>query len=218
MTANEKFFLYKFFGGAEMNAVKRFAAFIAANKGKIALIATGHGGLSIISWIYDNPLYITVIALLGPFVGGMLMTVGSLVICLGLVLFYNRKGVDWLGVGAIDSIRKLSLRYAEKLAEWRVDSMVGKMLLVFFYLPIRLILFFARLVNHKFWGDIVAFVLLSIFEDPFITTAYLRHGYYGPMKTKDWVVFFGSVLLSNGYWVLRAMFVIEIAKAVWKFS
>jgi len=201
-----------------MKAVKKFAAFIAAHKKKIALIATGQGVLSIINWLYDNPLYITVIAYFGPVVGGAIITAGSIVICLGLILFYNKKGVDWLGVGALDAVRELSLHHAKKLLAWRADSIIGKMMFFIFYLPIWLLFAVAHLVNHKVWGDATAFVLLSIFEDPFITTAYLRHGNYGPMKIRDWSIFFGSVILSNGYWIFRTTVVIEVAKAIWKLA
>ncbi|MDD2766264.1 MAG: hypothetical protein PHH40_00685 [Candidatus Moranbacteria bacterium] len=200
-----------------MKVMKKFVAFMATHKEQIALIATGQGVMSVINWLYDNPLYIGVIAYFGPVVGGAMMTAGSLVICLGLILFYNKKGVDWLGVGALDAVKEISLEYAKKLVEWRSDSIFGKIAYFVFYLPIQLIFILAHLVNHKVWGGVVAFVLLSIFTDPFVTTAYSRHGNYGPMKVRDWVVFFGSVVLSNGYWIFRTTVVIEVAKAIWKF-
>jgi len=200
-----------------MKVIRKFVAFIATHKDQIALIATGQGIMSVINWIYDNPLYIGVIAYLGPVVGGAVMTAGSLVICLGLILFYNKKGVDWLGVGALDAVREIALHYAKKLMGWRADSIIGKVMFFIFYLPIRLLFVIAHFANHKVWGDAVAFVLLSIFEDPFITTAYLRHGNYGKMKIRDWSIFFGSVVLSNGYWIFRTTVVIEVAKTIWKF-
>lgn len=200
-----------------MKVMKKLVAFIRANKEKSVLIATGQGAWIVISWIYDNPLYIAAIAWLGPFIGGAIMTVGSLLICLGILLIYNHRGVDWLGVGVVDSVKELMLHYTEQLSAWRADSGFGRILFVLFYLPIRLLLSLARLINHKVVGEAVAFVLLSVFQDPFITTAYLRHGHYGRMKMKDWLVFFASVLLSNGYWIFRTTLVIVIAKAIWKF-
>lgn len=199
-----------------INAARGVAAFIAAKRKEIATVALGQSIWTLIGWFYNNPLYIAAIAIYGPLAGGALMTCGSLVICLGMVIWYNRHGVDWLGVGAVDAIRKLALRYAEKLAAWRASSFGGLLLFVVFYLPIRLLLVLARLANHAAWGDATAFVLLSIFEDPFTTTVYLRHGYYGPMTRRDWSIFIGSMLLSNGYWILRTTVVIELALAIWR--
>jgi len=199
-----------------MSTARTIAAFIAARRKEIATVAIGQSIWTLIGWFYNNPLYIAAIAIYGPLAGGALMTLGSLVICLGMILWYNKHGVDWLGVGAVDAIRKLVLHYAEKLAAWRSDSLFGLLLFAVFYLPIRLLLGVARLANHPTWGDATAFVLLSIFEDPFTTTAYLRHGDYGPMTKRDWSIFAGSMLLSNGYWILRTTVVIELALAIWR--
>jgi hypothetical protein len=198
------------------SVAKKFAAFIVAKKDRIKTIATGYGLYSFASWFYDNPLYIAVIAIYGAVVGGIIMTLGSFVISYGLILWYNYRKVDWLGVDAVDSFRELLLHYAKKLAEWRADKIFGKILFVLFFLPIRILLVVGHLANHKKWGDAVAFVLLSIFEDPFVTTAYLRHGNYGQMKQHDWMIFIGSTILCNGYWILRTVVVIEVFKAVWE--
>jgi len=198
-----------------MNPARTVGAFIATKRKEIATVAIGQGIWTLISWIYNNPLYIAAIAIYGPVAGGALMTLGSLFICIGMILWYNKRGVDWLGVGAVDAIKGLTLHYAEKLAQWRADSALGLLLFIVFYLPIRLLLVVARLANHPTWGDTTAFVLLSIFEDPFTTTAYLRHGYYGPMTRRHWGIFAGSMLLSNGYWILRTTVVIELALAIW---
>lgn len=198
-----------------MDALRQFVAFIVTKKESIRNVALGQAIWVTVSWLYDNPLYIAVIALYGPVFGGTLMTLGSLIICLATLIWYNKKGVDWVGVGAVDALREISLHYAEKLASWRSDSILGKALFVVFYIPIQIVLITARLANHKTYGDASAFILLSIVQDPFITTAYLRHGKYGPMEKRDWMIFFGSVTLSNGYWIIRTTVVIEIAIALW---
>ena len=172
---------------------------------------------SSIGWIYDNPLYMSVIALFGPVIGGGLMTLGSLIISFFLILWYNQRKVDWIGVNAIDALKELSLRYVEKLAELRTDSFIGTLFFIVGYIPIRVVLSALRFANHRIYGNVMAFILLSIFEDPFITTAYLRHGYYGLMTHRDWLIFFASVILSNGYWVLRTTAVIQLAQALTKF-
>lgn len=179
-------------------------------------VAVGHSLWAGISWAYDNPLYIAAVVIYGPLVGGGMMTAGSLLICWGMLLWYNKQGTDWLGVGAVDSLRELSLCYTKKLAAWRADSLGGKALYGMFNLPIRLLLLIAKLANHPKHGEVAAFVLLSIFFDPFITTAYLRHGRYGPMRWRERAIFFGSVLFSNAYWIARTSIIIELALAVFR--
>jgi hypothetical protein len=194
--------------------MNKWVAFIAAKRQYIARVAAGQFIWAAISWIYNNPLYIAAVAWYGPVVGGGVMTIGSLIICWGMVLWYNRKGVDWLGVGAADSVRDLAANYAEKLSAWRASSLSGQALYLMFVLPIRSLVLLTRLAKHKTYGDVVAFLLLSILLDPFITISYLRHGVYGSMSKREWAIFFASVLLSNGYWIVRTTIIIEIFTAV----
>ena len=51
-------------------------------------------------------------------------------------------------------------------------------------------------------SDPVVFLFSSIRSDPFVTTAYLRHGTFKGMTRKDWKIFIGSLLFSNAYWTL----------------
>lgn len=162
---------------------RNIAAKMVANKNKIATIFVGHGLWSTISWIYDNPLYVAVIAKFGIVIGGAVMTFGSLVICLGMLVYYRNKQVHWLGYDVA----------AKALGEH--INIQGK--------------------TFALMGDAVAFVVLSVWEDPFIATAYLRHGRNNGLLGKDYAIFFGSVLFSNGYWILRTTAIIEIAKYVW---
>lgn len=97
--------------------MKNIFAYIATNRQYIGQVATGHSIWVTISWVYDNPLYIAAIAIYGPVAGGVLMTFGSLIISWGMVLLYNKKRMDWLGVGAFDALRPLAVNYTEKLME-----------------------------------------------------------------------------------------------------
>jgi hypothetical protein len=54
-----------------------------------------------------------------------------------------------------------------------------------------------------------------MYQDPFITTVFLRHGRFGGLTKKDWAVFFGSLAFSNGYWIARNVALIEIIKFGW---
>ncbi|MEK7530673.1 MAG: hypothetical protein AAB573_02300 [Patescibacteria group bacterium] len=62
-------------------------------------------------------------------------------------------------------------------------------------------------------GDIPAFFLLSIFTDPFVTTAYLRKGSdFGGLSKRDKRIFIASVLVSNLYWTLRWTAIISLVQ------
>ena len=64
----------------------------------------------------------------------------------------------------------------------------------------------------------VVFLFLSVKFDPFVTTAYMRHGshQYNGMNKRDWAIFMSSLLLSNGVWIFACYTGISLAEWVWK--
>jgi len=64
----------------------------------------------------------------------------------------------------------------------------------------------------------VIFLFLSIQQDPFITTAYLRNGanQFNGMKKRDWTIFTSSVVISNAYWTLAVYMGISLVEWAWK--
>jgi hypothetical protein len=65
-------------------------------------------------------------------------------------------------------------------------------------------------------SDPFVFLFLSIKEDPFITTAYLRHGKFSGMSRRDWKIFMGSLLVGNAYWTLACFMGITLVEWGWK--
>lgn len=232
---------------------------------KIATVIAGHGLYGILSWIYDNLLYIPGIAYFGLLWGGIIMTIGSLLICFGLLFYYRKKQVNWLGYDALDNLKERGIEYAEKLRGWGVKkTLFGIPAVLFFYFPLAVSIPFLWLADKIVWlwldtdkisdlqnqiagrlgegkkiiitvvfflpamlfrflmwclrigGDVIAFFVLCILEDPFITTAYLRHGVCDGLRKKDLAIFFASVLVSNGYWIARTYALIEVAKAAFR--
>jgi hypothetical protein len=57
---------------------------------------------------------------------------------------------------------------------------------------------------------------LSVWYDPFITTAYLRHGKFNGMNRRDWSVFMSSLILGNAYWTLAVYMGISLVEWAWK--
>jgi hypothetical protein len=140
---------------------------------RTAELATGFLTWNILDNAFDYALYPFVIWKLGPWIGGAIMTVLSLLFCLFLLRLYDRLGRDWLGIEFVKN-----LRHYEGTSRWRR--------------------WLAWLVSQ---GDAVAFVVLSVKYDPFITTAYMRHEAYKGMSRRDWIIFLGSWLLANGLWI-----------------
>jgi hypothetical protein len=132
-------------------------------------------------YLFDYGLYPFAVANLGPIWGGSLMTLLSLTVCVAWIRVYDRLKRDWLGIETAKALRA----YAGP-SRWR--------------------LWLARLMGRS---DAIAFVVLSVRFDPFITTAYLRRGAYGGLTPRDWRVFLGSVLLSNATWTLACFGGIE---------
>jgi len=123
---------------------------------------------------FDFVLYPFVIFWLGLLWGGFVMASLSLLNCYLLLKLYDWLKRDWFGIEFVKAFRLYN-----GTSRWRKAL--------------------AWLLNR---GDAVAFVVLSVRYDPFITTAYLRHGIYSGMTSRDWRVFLGSVLVSNLVWAL----------------
>jgi len=123
---------------------------------------------------FEFVLYPFVIFKLGLVYGGIVMSILSFIICLLTLWFYDWSKRDWLGIEAI-----------KELKHYEGDGWFRRQL--------------SRLLKS---GDPLACVVLSIKFDPFITTAYLRHGAFSKMTTRDWKIFVASWVIGNVYWSL----------------
>ena len=177
------------------------------NKEYWSRVLSAHVILGIIDWVFDNPIYIAVIAMFGPLKGGLIMTIASMVYCVIAVIIYERKKIDWLGVNAVEAVK-------EHGASWikRLDSR-NVFIRIVAWVPSRLFLLVLWAIKKN---DVLAFIALSVYEDPFKTLVFLRKGHFNGFGLKDLTVFIGSLLLSNIYWVAHNSVVIEISKLGWK--
>lgn len=211
------------------NFFAKVVAFFAANRKKIVTLLVGRGLWSSVSWAYDNLLYAAAVGWLGALVGGAIMTTGSLVICAAMLLYHRKKKVEWLGWDdAVEALKEHEQSFAEvfeamtttrSLAYFTLATTLctqQRVLMLAIVLAI-LVLFkiFILAIRIRALEDTIAFVALSIFEDPFLTTAYLRHGQQDGLRTRDWAILFASVLLGNCYWILRTVVIVQFAKYLW---
>ena len=156
---------------------------------RIAELAVGHAFNNVVSiWAFDYILYPYVIWNYGLTKGGVLMAVLSLLICLLMLWFYDWSKRDWLGIEAVKQLRD-----GEAKPRWR------------------------RLLAWALAkGDMAACVGLSLYSDPFITTAYLRRGAFQGMTWRDWRIFFASWFIANVWWALACFGGVELLPNLWK--
>lgn len=192
-----------------MEAVKKFAAFIAAQKERIATIALGVTFNQVFDFFFNYPLYMFVIEAIGLQKGYMVMALLSFLTCFLFIKFYDWLKRDWLGIEVAKEVRDFGPGYIKKIQR---TSLLGKIL----WWP------FSKIILLMLWtlrrGGFVAFLALSIYTDPFIVTVYMRKGRYeyGGMNRRDWGIFFASTLVSNAYWSGRTVVILEAAKAIWR--
>lgn len=167
-------------------------------KKRVATIAVGHTAKRVEEWLFDWLLYGYVVAMCtltwGAYHGALaafaIMAPLSAMVCLIYIGIYNWLQADWLGLELLkDFARASSGGFFSRLAH--------------------------RIVRH---GQLPAFLMLSIYGDPFMTTVYLRRGAgsYGKLTPRDLNIFWASVFLSNGYWTLRWTILIELVIYVWQ--
>ncbi|TAK57491.1 hypothetical protein EPO17_01810 [Patescibacteria group bacterium] len=153
------------------------------------------------------------------------MAIIAILICVGQLLWYEKTKRDWLGVDVVEKIKMDGVVWVGKLDAWlfgktsnegfvnRIRFLIRLIGWSILFIPSRGFLVTLWALNKN---DTCAFVALSITQDPFVTTVFLRHGRFDGLRKKDWVIFTASALLCNGYWILRSTVLVEIIKAIWQ--
>lgn len=147
-------------------------------KERIAILGVGLSANAIMVYGFDYLLYPFVIWKLGILKGGVVMMLLSFLVCYLTILFYDWSKKDWLGIETIKGVK-----------EYNGNSKIGR---------------FTSWVLRK--GDAAVMVFLSIKYDPFITTAYMRHGanQFNGLSKRDWKIFLYSTVIANVYWTIVA--------------
>lgn len=171
-------------------------------------IVTGWGFYGVLCWIYDNPFWLVVLNYFGTITGSIILTVGAFILNFSVLCWYQKKGTDWLGVGILEEVKENGHNWAEKLCHhncWFVRLPA--------YLPAK---FFQLLIWALNKNDVMAFFMLSVLKDSFVTTAFLRHGRFGKLEKKDIAVFVLSTLVSCLAWSAWMVVVLQMIKTVWR--
>ncbi len=155
---------------------------------RIAQVGAGHGLYATFNWGFDNVLYVYVVYTFGILKGGVCMLLLSCLQCAATLLVYQRMGIDWVGAGLLAELRRKERRS-------RLQNLI---------------------VRASARSEALIFVLLCVFQDPFITTAYFKQGQFGALTVRDWRIFFGSVFVANLYWIFVAALIGQAVAVAWR--
>ena len=175
---------------------------------KLLHMGTGWSLYSAWSWVYDNPLWLAVIGWLGVGVGSALLTLGAMVNNFIFLVAYQKNENDWLGVNGFERLKQDGEKWAQK-AQSHTNLLIRALL----WVPAG---FFRLLVWAVRKNNLLAFVVLSMYGDSFITTAFLRGKVGGKLTTKDYATFLASTALSCAYWSLRNGAILVLLKGGWE--
>ena len=154
---------------------------------RVTELVAGLSAMSLFNFAFDCLLYPAVIFWLGLLVGGLLMAVLSFFVCWLLLWFYDRSGRDWLGIETAKQVRDyVGISLWRRALAWLLQR-----------------------------GDVVVCVTLSIRFDPFVTTAYMRHGSFNGMSRRDWRNFWLSWFIGNAWWALFCFAGVETVAGLW---
>lgn len=177
---------------------------------KMVQVSAGWSVILAINWVFDNPVYLSVIAWKGLIIGGAIMTAASIVLnatTLGIYEWRKRNGVDHLGMDEFAALKKYLVSKTDLWKKYR-----GIKRVVFFFLGLGSKI--ASLFLSK--GDVPAFLCLSVWSDPIVALAFWRRNRIGHFSLKDWLVFLASTLLANTYWSIRSFVIVLIPQIIWK--
>lgn len=156
-------------------------------KFNLKILAAGHLVFHVSNYVLDYGLYPFIIYKFGLIFGFFIAISLSAVYCLVESVVYDWLKKDWLGIEAVKELVDDFFSELEKEAEesWRRK---GKRMLSWLF--------------HK--NTFGPFLFLSLKFDPMITTLYMRKGAhkYDNFNSRDWKIFWGSVVVSNVYWTL----------------
>ena len=198
---------------------EKMVAFIATWK----TVIIGQGIYKVVNWLWDNPIWMGMQYVFKS-AGVVIMVVGSFLLNFGLLFYYRSKKVSWLGWDrGVEALKEKEEEISQNFVGifLRASTFLGVLLynsseissIIFVAFGVLVALSFLvlllRALKVRILGDCIAFVLLSIYEDPFITVAYLRHGYVNGLRVRDIIILTLSCILSISYWTIRNGLIVE---------
>lgn len=167
---------------------------------------SGWGLYEVWNFSFDFLLWPILQALYG-LIGVIFLILVVLIMNFIVLLWYQKHKVDWFGVNVLEDLKARGHLWVHE-----VDNHKSILKKVSLYIPAKILQFMIWLLNKN---DIFAFVSLSLWQDSFITTIFLRHGNFEKLNKKDYTVFVSSTILSCLGWAVLMQVVIVAVKAIW---
>ncbi|MFA7252692.1 MAG: hypothetical protein WC027_02440 [Candidatus Paceibacterota bacterium] len=189
-------------------AIGLLARRLSGNWSRALQVTGGWGLYEFLGWFYDYPFWGFMVIWLGNLWGSVICSVGALIINFFVLRWYQRTEKDWLGVNILEEIKEKGHGWAEKLChhpKWYVKWSV--------WLFAKGFQILIRCLNKN---DVLAFIFLSVWKDSFVTTAFLRHGRFSKLETKDYIILVASTIVSVVCWSLGVIVVLQAAKGGWR--
>lgn len=152
-----------------------------------ATLSAGLFMRAVINHGFDYVLYPVVLLWLGNTIGGIVLTILAVIINIAIIKAYDWSKTDWL------LIEKLKdLRDRDDHSGWKAHL-------------------FSIIRKNK-----VAMFFILCIDDPVTVTLYFRKGsyQYNGMTKSDWGIFILSNIVSNFYWIVGWVLIIELVKKV----
>lgn len=178
-----------------LSVVAIIATFFEKNWKRISQVSTGLFTVVAINWVFNYPLWLLAIGVMGNLWGSAVMMMLAIPLNRAMLYFHGITEDDWLG-----------MEQAEAFIQKRIDRLCKK----FPFLE----------VSHT-KRRVFIFLYLSIFQDSFWAFAYLRTSQGERQKQarfsmRDWMVFLFSTALSCLYWAIRQIALWEVTKIAWR--
>jgi hypothetical protein len=197
--------------------VSSFTAFWLKHKSRIIEVGIGRFLYQLFNELTDNVIWPLMIVWLG-WKGSVIMSAFSLVQCAAFLIWYQRKGKDWLGIGIIESSREAAQEGIERFAKMQVKGPKAILLLfakAFLAIPAGCMWMALWLINKS---PALRFFGLGMIQDPFEVTAYFKKADFSSkhLSQRDWMIFLASWAWTNLYWNGRSWINALLLMGLWK--
>jgi len=174
---------------------------VSKNLKRTVQVMSGWGLYEVYNFVFDFLIWPIIQAVFG-FMGVLLLILVALVNNFILLLWYQQKKVDWFGVNVFEDFKMKGHLWVHE-----AGSHKNGLKKISLYLPAKILQLMIWLLNKN---DVFAFVTLSVWQDSFITTIFLRHGKFDRLDKRDYIVFVSSTVLSCLVWSVLMQVVITV--------
>ncbi len=182
--------------------------FVSKDWKTIKRVLGSWGLIELSNFFYDFPFWAWMQSHFGVVLGSTYASLGALVMNLGLIIWYQSTGEDWLGVNLLEQLKKEGEDWMDRLCDQR-----GLFLKVALFIPVYLP---AKIFKLVVWSlnktELTTFLVFTIFTDSFYTTIFMRHGRFGRLDKRDMGIFLLSTVISCVTWSMFNATLITIVR------